>query len=347
MRRGITFLSSFLLVLSAVLLAGGTGATAVERAAPRGGAAEEVQHIHWSVTAGGRGRHPDRNLRDSRTVGFGEVLVRGGPIKQGERVGGRERGKIVHEDERMVGRTLIDDRLTIAFRGIGEYIDARSESTDGEGNPVSIGFQQLTLRGVVTKSDDPTCPAKSGGEPRAAKLLLGESADRLSVMHLDVHACPSHEHSFLGSRRVRVRIVAPEPAACPSRASAAATCPAPQPTSLTLTVNGTSVTATKSSPSAYLPAPLELPSDSSLTITAAADKPMPPGWKLVVYHTGDPQSEGNGVYYKVCEADAGSASCGDTRPGRTGPSDDEVYANVLAPTYVALHAVIDIHYAAP
>jgi hypothetical protein len=71
------------------------------------------------------------------------------------------------------------------------------------------------------------------------------------------------------------------------------------------------------------------------------------GWKLVVYHTGDPQSEGNGVYYKVCEADAGSASCGDTRPGRTGPSDDEVYAQVLTPTYVALSAVIDIHYDAP
>jgi hypothetical protein len=112
-------------------------------------------------------------------------------------------------------------------------------------------------------------------------------------------------------------------------------------------VNGASVTATKSSPSAHAPTPLELPSDSSLAISAGADKAMPPGWKLVVYHTGDPQSEGNGVYYKVCEADAGSASCGDTRPGRTGPSDDEVYAQVLSPTYVALSAVIDIHYDAP
>jgi hypothetical protein len=343
MRRGMTFLS----VLAAVLLAGGTGATALDRAAPGGAAADEVQHVHWSVTAGGRGRHPDSNLRDSRTVGFGELLVRGGPIKPGERTGGRERGKIVHEDERMVGRTLIDDRLTIAFRDVGEYLDGREEAIDREGNAVETGFQRLTLHGFVTKSDDPTCPARPGGERRAVKLLLIESVDGLSVMHLDVHACPSHEHSFLGTRRVRVRIVAPEAEACPSRASAAAACTVPQPTSLTLTVNGASVTATKSSPSAHAPTPLELPSDSSLAISAGADKAMPPGWKLVVYHTGDPQSEGNGVYYKVCEADAGSASCGDTRPGRTGPSDDEVYAQVLAPTYVALNAVIDIHYDAP
>jgi hypothetical protein len=55
-----------------------------------------------------------------------------------------------------------------------------------------------------------------------------------------------------------------------------------------------------------------LASETALTIRAAIDHPLPKGWKLIVYRTGDPLSPGNGVYYKVCEVDSPSTatSCG-------------------------------------
>jgi hypothetical protein len=124
-----------------------------------------------------------------------------------------------------------------------------------------------------------------------------------------------------------------------------------EPTTLTLTVNGWTVTATKAKPAAYVNHREDQPlaSETALTIRATLDHPLPKGWKLIVYRTGDPLSPGNGVYYKVCEVDSPSTatSCKASRPGRIGPFDDTVFASLSAPTYLAMHSDIDIHFNAP
>jgi hypothetical protein len=123
------------------------------------------------------------------------------------------------------------------------------------------------------------------------------------------------------------------------------------PTSVTLKVNDWSLTATKAKPAAYLHHENDQPLESRepLSIRANVDRPLPKGWKLTVYHNGDVLSEGNGVYYKVCEivGPSTTTSCSDTRPGRVGPFDDTVWAAVSAPTYLAMHSDISFHFNAP
>jgi hypothetical protein len=84
----------------------------------------------------------------------------------------------------------------------------------------------------------------------------------------------------------------------------------------------------------YTPAP-KVPPNSQLTIKATIDRPLPSGWRLIVFHNGDPKSQGNGVYYTVCEINgkAGNSqtSCGDTRPTLPSPGDDFVGAQVQSP----------------
>jgi hypothetical protein len=128
-------------------------------------------------------------------------------------------------------------------------------------------------------------------------------------------------------------------------------CGSPQPTKLTLSVNSWSATATKAKPGAYLHHEQDQPlaSETPLTIRASLDQPLPKGWKLIVFHNGDVLSQGNGVYYKVCELDGPSkaTSCGATRPGRVGPFDDVVFVQLLAPTYLAMHSDIYLHFNTP
>jgi hypothetical protein len=126
---------------------------------------------------------------------------------------------------------------------------------------------------------------------------------------------------------------------------------AAEPTKLTLTVEPWSLTATKAKPAVYLHHEQDEPlaSKTKLTINVSIDHPLPKGWKLTVYHNGDVLSQGNGVWYKVCEVVAPNKAitCGDTRPGRVGPFDDLVYATLTAPTYLAMHSDISFHFNPP
>jgi len=140
----------------------------------------------------------------------------------------------------------------------------------------------------------------------------------------------------------------PQPGLTTTTAQGAAESP---PTRVTLTVNGWTLTATKAKPAVYLHHEQDQPlaSETPLTIRASIDHPLPAGWKLVIYHNGDVLSQGNGVWYKVCEIDGPSTatSCGGARPGRVGPFDDIVWVAVSAPTYLAMHSDIYFHFNKP
>ena len=124
-------------------------------------------------------------------------------------------------------------------------------------------------------------------------------------------------------------------------------CGSPTPTTLTLTVNGKTDTATTAKPSNDDPNPLVVPYGTSLNITATANEPMPPGWKIEVHHNGDVLSS-SGNYAAVCVVKTGASSCTVTRPpptaALTGDVDDIVYAQLLAPTYLARNVQIMVNY---
>jgi hypothetical protein len=108
------------------------------------------------------------------------------------------------------------------------------------------------------------------------------------------------------------------------------------PSKLTLTVNGTTGTATKTATLAQThPTAPQVAPNSSLTIKATVDRPLPKGWRLIVFHNGDPKSQGNGNYYTVCQINGANGntqtSCGDTRPTLPSPGDDFVGAQVQSP----------------
>jgi hypothetical protein len=113
-------------------------------------------------------------------------------------------------------------------------------------------------------------------------------------------------------------------------------CGSQQPTVLTLMVNGTTGTAFANAPlSSTHPTAPQVAPNSALTIKAMIDHPLPAGWRLIVFHNGDPKSTGNGNYYTVCEIDGSASntqtSCGDTRPTLPSPGDDFVGAQVQSP----------------
>jgi hypothetical protein len=122
----------------------------------------------------------------------------------------------------------------------------------------------------------------------------------------------------------------------------------PEPTTLTLTVNGKSATATTAKPTNDDPDPLVVHYGSSLNIKVTANGAMPKGWSVVVRHNGDVLSHGNGDYALVCQVKAGASSCSVTRPPPTAALnadfDDLVYAQLLAPTYVARNVQILVNY---
>jgi hypothetical protein len=129
-------------------------------------------------------------------------------------------------------------------------------------------------------------------------------------------------------------------------------CPPQKPPSrLTLTVNGTTGVATTTDNSIHITAPKVAP-NSNLAIKAMLDLPLPRGWTMVVFHNGDPKSQGNGVWYQLCDLtgsatpSAASASaakppeCADTRPTLPSPGDDFVGAQVRSPTGFSLYIQI-------
>jgi hypothetical protein len=113
-------------------------------------------------------------------------------------------------------------------------------------------------------------------------------------------------------------------------------------------VNGKSATATTAKPTNDDPKPLVVPYGASLNIKVTANAAMPKGWSVMVRHNGDVLSHGNGDYALVCQVKAGGSSCSVTRPSPTaaltGDVDDIVYAQLLAPTYVARNVQIQVNY---
>jgi hypothetical protein len=121
-----------------------------------------------------------------------------------------------------------------------------------------------------------------------------------------------------------------------------------EPTTLTLTVNGKSDTATTARPTNDDPNPLVVHYGTPLNIKVTANTAMPKGWSIQVHHNGDVLSTGSGDYPAVCQVKTGASSCSVTRPpptaALTGDVDDIVYAQLLAPTYVARNVQIIVNY---
>jgi hypothetical protein len=206
--------------------------------------------------------------------------------------------------------------------------------------------QGLTLLLRVTKStiektqNEPGCPVGTIG---AARVVHTTNANYLG---LDVCGFTIRSPNPLAAgprSRLQVSIT---PKCLHQTAGPGGLCG--PPTAVTLTVNDWTLTATKADPAAYLHHEQDEPltSEKPLKIRASINHPLPKGWKLTVYHNGDVLSHGNGDWYKVCEIVGPSAttSCGDNRPGRIGPFDDIVWAAVSAPTYLAMHSDIYLHF---
>jgi hypothetical protein len=295
------------------------------------------QEIRFLFLQAGLPEHHGRDLTETSSAGRGKLVV---PGQDPEGKIGRVVGKFSQE---LVSKVTGTDRMTVSFK-TGKYEDLR------------FFGQKVLLYGDVTVSDDPLCPAEVGGSPRAVGVILREGTkEEPTSVSMDVAGC--HRHSYYVTARAnlkaaRVQVVIDKPVRCQALVSTVPKCPAttaPQPTKLTLTVNGRSVTATTAAPSAHLSQGVVFASQTPVTIRVASDRPMPRGWKVVVFHNGDPLSQGNGVYYKVCELNATTTatSCGDTRPGRVGPFDDTVFAQVLSPTGLVFNTEIDFHFNAP
>jgi hypothetical protein len=201
---------------------------------------------------------------------------------------------------------------------------------------------------VLTKSNDPDCRAGTHGVAGAKKGvefgLVAFQAGHCKGAYGPDRSGNSDSPIFF---QVQGKCLKPRLL----QASGKPLCGPAQPTKLTLAVNGWSAMATKAKPAAYLHHEQDQPlaSQTALRIRATIDHPLPKGWKLVVFHNGDVLSQGNGVYYKVCELDGPTTttSCGATRPGRAGPFDDAVFAQLLAPTYLAMHSDIYFHFNGP
>jgi hypothetical protein len=210
----------------------------------------------------------------------------------------------------------------------------------GSADEKAFGSLHLTVR--IVESDDPNCTP-----PRRGYIVLRDfkSSSHLHAQDEITYALYCGPGDTVGTswvgKSAYVAIHRREVAETSTAKPAA-------PTTLTLTVNGWTVTATKAKPAAYANHRQDEPlaSETPLTIRATIDHPLPKGWKLIVYHNGDVLSQGNGVYYKVCEIDSPSTatSCEGSRPGRIGPFDDTVYASLYSTDYLAMHSDIDLHF---
>jgi hypothetical protein len=109
--------------------------------------------------------------------------------------------------------------------------------------------------------------------------------------------------------------------------------PALLPSKLTLTVNGVSCTARVGKNcyrTGYPDPPVVAAANTSLSMEAETDHPMPKGWTLEIRRTGDPLSS-SGNYYQVCSTTTDD-TCEGTRPGQPAGYPDGVYADVHGPT---------------
>ncbi len=320
--RRTALLSGVLAALLLMLASPGTTSNGPRRHA---GGAEIDRRVRFIFTQAGLPLSHVRDLHNSLTVGKGEVVFPTGTV------GSVAAGSIVHEDNYVV----LDDAHIRLSLSSGTYREHRKS-------------RNLDLSAFVTKSDDKSCPALTGaGRVRTAEVILQDGGGAFpDIVLFKIEGCARQQHDYVG-RGVNVVIHPVE--RCTAAVSSLPSCGLPNPSQLTLTVNGTSATANAARPSAHPATPLSLASETPLTVRVTTNQPMPKGWKVVLLHPGDVLSQGNGVYYKVCELNdtTKAISCGDTRPGRIGPFDDNVYAQLLSPTRLVFNVQIDVTFRKP
>ena len=225
--------------------------------------------------------------------------------------------------------------------------------TGGSYRPIpQLLSQQLRLNVSVVASNDAGCPVGTPGT-----LVIDQGLLHSEHTDATVDVCGKKEELHFSEGLGNQDAGTINELRCTQSASASSRCSRlskptpPAPTKVTLTVNGWTLSATTAKPAVYLHHEQDQPlaSETALKIRASIDVPLPKGWKLVIYHNGDVLSHGNGDWHKVCEIDSPSTSvsCGETRPGRVGPFDDVVWAAVSAPTYLAMHADVYLHFTAP
>jgi len=275
-------------------------------------------------------KHPG-DLIETTMIGHGAYDIDAAGLPTGS-----ANGTIVYHESRLIGNDL-QLRLSV--------IEAAPGHNEGS----------ALLRVKVEKSNDASCPV--GGTGAVAVIRQGDEAK------IGIRIC-GFIYFYAGkvgkNSRINVRFSQPQrcltalpscprPSSSPSLTTTAAATTTPvEPTTLTLTVNGRSDTATTAKPTNDDPTPLIVPYGTSLNIKVTANAPMPNGWKIEAHHNGDVLSKGNGDYAVVCSAKTGASSCTVTRPPPTNAAaadfDDVVYANILAPTYLARSVQIFVYY---
>jgi hypothetical protein len=282
--------------------------------------------VKFSVNESGLypGPYLDEHLVDQFNAGEG-VLVVNGLVAEGTPVSGTATGTLRHYDVFKDSKgELVKHSLSITFTN-GTYSSSGATSV-------------LTLEGTVTQSSLNGCPVAPAGEHRRATVRLTQHtppADngRIAILVEGCDSLSSSVHGFAVYNHLSNDDLTLEETSCVivhglrlvQNAGAQQKCSrtgvtptitteAPPPTRVTLTVNGWTLTATKAKPAVYLHHEEDQPlaSETRLTIRATIDHPLPKGWTLVIYHNADVLSQGNGVWYKVCEISGGTnaTSCG-------------------------------------
>lgn len=293
-----------------------------------------VYRVSFRLTAVGKARPPD--IVETRIAGSGRFLFDRSPV-EGASFGGKASatGTVVVEFDVLSPHPQTEQLRLAVIKGLYHSDDTGSRE-----------YASVTVKVTAsTTSGHLDCPVGDVGE---VGFLRYKTSRRTSVS-ISLPDCGIRQlQTATTARNSRVHVSFTAQCLRTTSTAGQPLCGSPNPSKLTLTVNGTNAAATKAAPSAHVPIP-SLASGAPLTINVATDEPMPKGWKVVVYHNGDPLSQGNGVYYEVCKLDdtSDATSCGDTRPGRTGPLDDIVFAELLSTTGLVFYAEVEIHFNAP
>ena len=167
--------------------------------------------------------------------------------------------------------------------------------------------QAVKLTGDISRSTILACHVGSSGT-----LAMRSLSNQQEVL---AEVC-GHDFSAVGAVKI---VPVPKPALLPS--------------TLTLTVNGESCEARVGKNcyrTGYPDPPVVAAANTSLSMKAETDHPMPKGWTLEIRRTGDLLSS-SGNYYQVCRTTTDD-TCEGTRPGQPAGYPDGVYADVTGPT---------------
>jgi hypothetical protein len=267
-----------------------------------------------------------KSLNEYRIAGSGSFV----PDKQ-RGSGYQASGTITYVRDRKIGA---DIDLTLRVYGF---------ATLNRGFQNGISREQLFLQVRVTQSNSSSCSVGATGEIVLEQFGSGtQYGPGTAFLHAKdkvfLNLCGTSESFSNGEWTFpeddhAVRVVITGASACPASEPQCGAQTNAEPTRLTVTVNGASCTATVGK-NCYRPGvggvPVIAAANSSLTMQATTDHPMPNGWKLEVRRTADPLST-SGNYYLVCSTTTAN-SCEGSRPGREAGVQDTVYATVSGPT---------------